>query len=140
LHEKWADPKYRQEVIEHLEERGIDLQALAEQSKAPDSDPFDLLCHVAFNAPLRTRRDRAEALRRKTPDFWTKFPPEAREVLNAILDKYAEHGVRELVVPQVLEVPPLSSMGNVLELARRFGGEENLAAAVRELQVRLYAA
>jgi len=138
LRARWTDPKYRLEVLAELEARGIDVTELATRSKHPDADPFDLLCHVAFNAPLRTRRERAEALQKRNPDFWSKFTPEAREVLSAIVVKYADHGIAELEIPRVLGVPPLSQMGNVIEIAQRFGGPAQMAAAVTELQHRLY--
>ena len=140
LRTRWLDPKYRREVLEELENRGIDLQELAEHSRHPDSDPFDLLCHLAFSAPLRTRRERAEAMRRVNPDFWERYSAEAREVLSAVLDKYAEHGVAELAVPTVLAVPPISEMGNIIELTQRFGGAEGMREAFSELQRRLYSA
>ena len=135
---RWSDPKYRADVVEELEGRGIDLEELAERSKHTEADPFDLLCHVAFNAPLRTRRERANALKKRTPDFWAMYTPEAQEVLRAIIGKYADHGIRELDVPTVLQVPPLSKMGNVIELANRFGGAPQMLAAVTNLQQQLY--
>ena len=63
--------------------------------KQPDADPFDLLCHVAFNAPLRTRRERAQRLRTESKDFFDQFAPEAREVLDELLEKYTEHGAAQ---------------------------------------------
>jgi type I restriction enzyme R subunit len=140
LRAKWIDPKYRAAVIAELEERGIDVSHLAEQSKHPESDPFDLLCHVAFGAPLRSRSERAAALRRQEPDFWDHYSPAAREVLSAILDKYAEIGPSGLDVPDVLQVPPLAGMGTIVDLAARFGGAEQMRTAISELQQRLYAA
>lgn len=140
LRAKWMEPGLRAEVLEELAGRGIDVTELAERSGHPDSDPFDLLCHVAFNAPLRTRRERADALRRKSPDFWQRFTPEAREVLSAIVEKYAEFGISELAFPTVLEVPPICALGNVIELSTRFGGAANMLAAFNDLQERLYSA
>jgi len=140
LRAKWIEPKLRADVIEELADRGIDVTELAERSGQPDSDPFDLLCHVAYSAPIRTRRERAWALRRQGPEFWEQFTPEAREVLSAIVEKYAEHGVGELAFPKVLEVPPLSQMGNVIELTQRFGGPQKMIEAFAELQRRLYSA
>ena len=75
----------------------------------PDADPFDLLCHLAFNAPLRTRRERAQRLRSERKDFFDQYGPEARQILDELLDKYAEHGTAQFVIPDVLEVPPISS-------------------------------
>ena len=128
------------ETASKLEERGIDVQHLAEQSQHPEADPFDLLCHVAFSSPLRSRSERAEALRRKKPDFWDHYSPAAQEVLSAILDKYSEIGPDGLDVPDVLKVQPLSDMGSTSEIVDRFGGTDEMKAAINELQSQLYAA
>jgi len=140
LRSEWADPDRRQEIIDKLSDRGIDFDELATAANQPDADPLDLLCHVAFNAPLRTRRERAQRLRSKKKDFFDQYGPEARQILNELLDKYVEHGTAQFVVPDVLEVPPLSEHGNVRQIAGYFSGEDKLVAAVRELQTLLYAA
>lgn len=95
---------------------------------------------MAFNAPLRTRRERAERVRREKQDFFDRYGPEARRILDELLDKYAEHGTAQFVIPDVLEVPPISERGNVIEIAKFFGGAAELRAAVSELQNLLYAA
>ena len=136
----WADPGCRNEIIEALAERGIEFDELAEASRQPDADPFDLLCHVAFNAPLRTRRERADRLKKDRKDFFDKYAPEARRVLEELLEKYTEHGTAQFVIPEILEVPPLSEHGNVLEIADKFGGVDKLREAIAELQTLLYAA
>lgn len=140
LRNEWSDPDRRQEIIDKLAERGIDFDELAMAANYPEADPLDLLCHVAFNAPLRTRRERAQRLRSEKRDFFEEYAPEAREVLNELLDKYTEHGTAQFVVPDVLEVPPISERGNVMQIARCFGGEEKLVEAIRKLQTLLYAA
>ena len=140
LRQDWLDPERRSEIVERLEERGIDLGTLAEDVGKPEADPFDLLCHLAYNAPLRTRRERAERLKREESDFFDRFGPEAREVLDALIAKYAEHGTAQLKLPDVLEVPPISGWGNVVEIASRFGGSAQLRGAVGELQGLLYTA
>ena len=116
------------------------LEHLAAVAEQPDADPFDLLCHLAYGAPLRTRRDRADRLRRERREFLERYGPEARSVLEAILDKYAQYGPTEIVLPEVLQAPPIASRGNVMELARLFGGSNQLREAVNELQALLYAA
>ena len=88
----------------------------------------------------QTRREPTERLRKEKKDFFDRFGPEAREVLNGLLDKYTEHGAAQFVLPDVLEVPPLSSHGNVREIASKFGGAKKLADAVHRLQAMLYAA
>ncbi|HEV3436315.1 MAG TPA: type I restriction-modification enzyme R subunit C-terminal domain-containing protein [Gemmata sp.] len=106
----------------------------------PDADPFDLLCHVGYNAPLLTRRERADKVRKGKADFFDQFGPDAWAVLDAILEKYAEHGVGEFALPNVLEVPPISTFGTLAEIAGRFGGADKLMDAVDRLQEHLYAA
>jgi type I restriction enzyme R subunit len=140
LRAQWADPDKRSEIIRKLEERGIDFTELADAAHQPEADPFDLLCHLAFNAPLRTRRERAQILRETRPDFFDKYGPEARRILDELLEKYAEHGDAQFVLPDVLKVPPLSSHGQVGDIIRLFGGADRLRHAVSELQRCLYAA
>ncbi len=139
LRARWSNAQERTAIIEALEERGITLEQLAENTGQPEADPFDLLCYVAFNAPLRTRRERAERLRKGRVDFWERFKPESREILNEILDKYIEHGTAQFKVPDILKIAPLSSHGNVLEIANKFGGVDQLRAAIENMQTLLYA-
>lgn len=140
LRASWADLEQRAEIVAALEERGIDLESLSRQAEQPQADPFDLLCHLAFNAPLQTRRQRAEMLKRKKPDFFGQYGPQARTILEELLEKYSEHGTAQFEMPQVLKVPPISEHGNVREIAGYFGGAERLKEAVDQLQVLLYAA
>lgn len=140
LRGQWADPEQRRGIIERLEERGIDFDHLAEAANQPDADPLDLLCHLAFNAPLRTRRERAQRLRAERQDFFDQYGPEAQQILNELLDKYTEHGTAQFVVPDVLELPPINSHGNVIEIAGKFGDVAQLRDAVNQLQSLLYAA
>jgi len=139
LRSHWSKTEERAAIIQSLEDRGITLDQLAENAEQPDADPFDLLCHIAYSAPLRTRRERAERLRKGRVDFWEYFQPEAREILQQILDKYVEHGTDGFSVPGILKVVPISAHGNVLEIADKFGGAEQLRAAVDKLQTLLYA-
>ena len=140
LRQKWADIEQRSAVVEMLEERGIDFDVLAAQAGHPEADPFDLLCHLAFNAPLLTRKQRAEKLRKDKKDFFDQFGPEAKAILNEILDKYADHGTGQFVIPDALEVPPISNHGNVVEIAKKFGGADKLMEAIGRMQEYLYAA
>ncbi|MGE0769291.1 MAG: EcoAI/FtnUII family type I restriction enzme subunit R [Hyphomicrobiaceae bacterium] len=140
LRSEWADPDRRRDIIDRLEERGIDFDELAETANQPDADPLDLLCHLAFNAPLRTRRERAQRLRTDRRDFFDQFGPDARQILDELLDKYTEHGTAQFLIPEVLELPPINEHGNVIEIAARFGGVEQLRRAVIQLQTLLYAA
>jgi type I restriction enzyme, R subunit len=140
LRKKWSDFEQRSALMAMLEERGIDFTELAAKAGHPEADPFDLLCHLAYNAPLLTRKERAEKLRRNKQDFFDQFGPEAKAILNALLDKYAVHGTAQFSIPDVLEVPPISEHGNVVEIAGKFGGADKLMEAVGKLQEFLYAA
>jgi type I restriction enzyme, R subunit len=140
LRKQWADPAQRSSILSLLEERGISFEALRDATHQPEADPFDLLCHLAFNAPLRTRRERADRVRKEQQAFFAQYGPEAKAILNALLEKYAEHGTAQFAIPDVLKVPPISDYGNVLEIAGFFGGAEQLRHAVNHLQTLLYAA
>jgi type I restriction enzyme, R subunit len=139
LRADWAVADKRKAVVEAFEERGIDLDTLAADVGRPDDDPFDLLCHLAWNALLRTRRERAQRLRQEGQDFFDQYGQEARAVLDALLDKYADHGAAQFVLPDVLKVPPISELGNASEIARRFGGPEQMRHAVDAMANLIYA-
>ena len=140
LRTAWGFPDKRTAVEEALTARGLDLGELAEAAGQPDADPFDLLCHVAWGTPPRTRRERAEALKRRKPAVFERFGADARAILDALLDRYEAGGPDELRLPEALKIEPLSGMGNPLEIAGRFGGPDQLRQAVIELQEELYAA
>ena len=140
LRTAWGLPDKRKAVAEALVAHGLDLTELAEAAGQPEADPFDLLCHVAWGMPPRTRRERAEALKRRCPAVFDRFGAEARAVLDALLDRYEAGGPDELRLPEALKIAPLSAMGNPLEIAGRFGGPDRLRQAVTELQEELYAA
>jgi type I restriction enzyme R subunit len=140
LRRRWVSAEQRAEIIQALDDRGIDFAHLATVTKQPDADPFDLLCHLAYNAPLRTRRERADRLRREEREFFDRYGPEARQVLDRLLEKYTDHGVAQFVLPDVLKLLPISEYGNPTEIAALFGGAQKLREAVAELQTRIYAA
>lgn len=138
LKAKWADPLSRAEIIERLKDEGIEFDALAEALRQPEADPFDLLCHLAFNAPLRTRRERARIMKSSRKDFFESHSPKARAILLDLLDKYADHGDAQFEIPEIFDVAPLTQYGTFDEIANAFGGPENLGKAVRDLQTLLY--
>jgi len=140
LRARWADASQRADIIQQLAERGIDFQQVALQAGKPDADPFDLLCHLAFNAPVLTRRQRADRVKRHETAFFNFFAPEAREILNALLEKYATDGELQFTLPDVLKLLPISQHGNVAEIIGVFGGADRLCNAVNRLQALLYAA
>jgi type I restriction enzyme R subunit len=136
----WADPDRRTEILSELEARGISATEAGGAFGNRDADPFDLLCNIAWNAPVLSRKERTIRLRQKSPTFFEQYGPRAREILDALLGKYAEHGPSELSIPDSLKVPPISELGNVSEITQLFGGAEQLRTAVVKLQELLYAA
>jgi type I restriction enzyme R subunit len=139
LRSKWSKPEQREQILSLLVDRGITFEQLAETTKQSDADPFDLLCHVAYNAPLRTRRERTERIRKDKKDFFDKFGDEAKQILNEILDKYIEFGTEQLTDMNILKVPPISLHGNLMEISALFGGPTALRDSLGELQNLLYA-
>ncbi len=135
----WNDLTQRKTLFEKLEEKGIALEQLADIVKQPDADPFDLLCHVAFDLKPKTRKQRAELLKKNKPDYFAQYSETAREILNIILDKYIQFGLKQIDT-EILKTPPISDKGNILEIADAFGGVDNLKKALEELQQLLYAA
>jgi type I restriction enzyme R subunit len=133
--ERWNGAERKQAVIEELASEGLLLEPLAEEV-GKDLDPFDLICHVAFDRPPLTRRERAENARRR--DIFTKYGEKARAVLDALLQKYQDQGLTGLDDPRILKVAPFDTMGTPIELLKTFGGKSGFEKAVHELQSALY--
>jgi type I restriction enzyme R subunit len=132
---RWKAADRKQAIIEELEAEGLPLDPIAEEL-GKDLDPFDLICHVAFDKKPLTRRERAENVKKR--DVFTKYQGQARAVLDALLAKYADEGVLNLDDANVLRIPPLSSLGTPVQLIKAFGGKEEFVAAVQEMQSALY--
>jgi type I restriction enzyme R subunit len=139
LRSHWTTADERKAIVESLGDRGISFEHLAEVTKRPDADPFDLLCHVAYNTPIRTRKDRAEKVLREKKAFFEKYSLPAREILQEILGKYTEFGFDQIDNMNILKVPPISRHGNLLEIAQVFGGVPELKKAITDLQTMIYA-
>jgi type I restriction enzyme R subunit len=139
LRSHWTTSDERKAIVESLADRGISFEQLAEVTKHPDADPFDLLCHVAYNTPIRTRKERAEKVKKERAAFFTNYSLPAREILQEILDKYTEYGFEQIDNMNILKVPPISRHGNVLEIAQAFGGVPELKKALADLQTMIYA-
>lgn len=140
LRSKWSIAEERATIIGTLAEKGISLEELVQASEDPEVDPFDLLCNLAFNLPKRSRRERAEFIKKEKKDFFERYGTDARQILNEILDKYIEHGTAQFKIPDILKIDPIARHGNVIEIANKFGGAEQLREAVYEMQNLLYAA
>jgi type I restriction enzyme R subunit len=103
-------------------------------------DPLDILLHVAFGQRVRTRGERVERLYREHAEFFNKYRPEARELLDVILKKYVDGEAQDVSDPELLKVHPLSEQGTFMELARLFDGGAKVRSALKELQNLLYSA
>lgn len=140
LRYQWKDMSMRKEIISKLEERGIILEDMLVRLNMEDADPFDLICYLAFNSPLRTRRERAEALKKDRKEFFDAYTAEAKQILGELLDKYADYGLAQFKLPDVLKLSPIDKHGNIREISAIFGGAEQLRSAIENLQRELYAA
>jgi type I restriction enzyme R subunit len=132
---QWKSADRKQTIIEELESEGLSLDVLAEEA-GRDLDAFDLICHVVFDQPPLTRRERAENVRKR--DVFTKYGPQARAVLEALLQKYQDQGVIDLGDPRVLQIPPFDAMGTPYQLIKQFGTRADFMFAVNELQSAIY--
>lgn len=137
LRARWADAEKRSENIGVLAERGITFEEFAEQAKQPDPDPFDLLCHLAFNAPLRTRRERAQRSRQERKDFFDQHSPEAGKFWTSCLKNMRNTTMRNSSC-RPCRTYLHSGPGQPGEISRLFGGPEKLCKAVNDLQNLLY--
>ena len=132
---RWKAAERKQAIVEELEDEGLPLDRIA-QELGRDLDPFDLICHVAFDAKPLTRRERAETVKKR--DVFNKYGEQARAVLDALLAKYADQGVFNLDDVSVLRIPPLTELGTPVQLINAFGGKDKFVAAVHDLQAALY--
>ncbi len=140
LQSAWANSDTRAEVLRELTERGISFEELAASTDQRDADPFDLLCHLAWNAPLLTRRQRAEQARKAAQDLFGQYGDAAREILTLLLDKYIERGIVQFnALSELMKVQPFDRFGSPSEIAtRHFGGIKLFKEAVSRLQTALY--
>lgn len=135
---KWNDAERKQAVIDELAEAGIIWEAL-EQEVGVDKtmDPFDLICHVVYDQPPLTRKERADNVKKR--NYFTRYSDTAQQVLEALLDKYADAGVKEIESIQVLKVQPLDQLGSPMDIVKKgFGGKPQYQDAITELEAALY--
>jgi len=131
----WNDTEKKQAILEELAAKGVFLDELAEQV-GRDYDAFDLICHVAFDAPPLTRKERAEQVKKR--NVFGKYGDQARAVLEALLQKYADSGITNVESLEILKVDPLTAFGTPVEIVKLFGGRDGYLAAIRELETALY--
>ncbi|GAA4455813.1 EcoAI/FtnUII family type I restriction enzme subunit R [Novipirellula rosea] len=132
----WTEANKKAVVVAEFEEQGVLFEALADEI-GTDLDPFDLLCHVVYDQPPKTRRERADDVKKR--DYFTKYGDQARAVLEALLEKYANQGILSIESMDVLKVDPLDAFGTPVEIIKFFGGKNAYLAAIKDLEAQLYA-
>jgi len=132
---KWNSTDRKEVIIKELEEQGVLVDALRDAVNR-EVDLFDLICHVAFDKPPMTRKERANNVRKR--DYFTKYGEQARKVLETLLDKYADEGVVNIESMDILKVKPLTDLGSPVEIIKQFGSKSEYLKAVKELEAELY--
>ena len=133
---QWSAEEKKEKIRELLLEHGIDLEALKADQNMTDVDDFDFICHVAFDKKPLTRRERAENVKKR--DFLGKYSGAARDVLEALLDKYMNTGIYEIEKTEILRLDPFLKMGKPQKIASYFGGKDGYLKAVKELEQAIY--
>lgn len=135
---EWNSEDKKKAIIEELEEQGVLLDALRDESGLKDIDDFDLICHIAYDQPPLTRQERADNVKKR--NYFGKYGETARKVLEALLDKYTENGIDDIESLEILRTEPFRSYGSPMKIAKLFGGKKGYLVAVKELQAEIYAA
>ena len=133
---QWSAEEKKEKIRELLLEHGIDLEVLKADQNMTDVDDFDFICHVAFDKKPLTRRERAENVKKR--DFLSKYSGAARDVLEALLDKYMNTGIYEIEKTEILRLDPFLKMGKPQKIASYFGGKDGYLKAVKELEQAIY--
>jgi type I restriction enzyme R subunit len=134
---KWSKAEKKQAIIEEMANEGVFFDAL-EAEIGKELDPFDIVCHVAWDKPPLTRRERAENVKKR--NYFAKYGDQAQRVLNALLEKYADEGVIHIEEPQILSINPFSDFGTPMEIIKAIGGIKQYENAIQELEKQIYAA
>lgn len=132
----WNEEQKKEVIRNMLKEKGIDLELVKQEQNMSDVDDFDFICHIAFNQKPLTRRERAENV--KKCDVFGKYGEAAKEVINALLDKYAELGIYDIESTEILKQNPFTKYGKPSRIAALFGGSDKYRAALREIEHELY--
>ena len=132
---KWNSSDRKEAIIAELREQGVMVEALYEAVNR-EVDLFDLICHLAYDQPPMTRKERANNVKKR--NYFTKYGDQARKVLEALLDKYADQGIENIEDIQILTVPPFNEFGSVTEIIKAFGSREEYEKAIKELENELY--
>jgi type I restriction enzyme, R subunit len=138
LRSKWSDAREREEVKRALLEHGIMLEQLNSVMSGEDFDSFDLLCHLAFNAPLLTRKARAEQAKKKTSTIFGQYSQTAQQILTDLLEQYANSSIEDVSNVAVFKLLPSTKHLNTLDIAKHFGGAPKMLATLETLQRVIY--
>lgn len=133
--QKWNTAEKKEVLLQELAEHGILLEALREEV-GRDMDAFDLICHVAYDQPALTRKERANNVRKR--NYFRKYSETAQKVLSSLLDKYEQEGILSIEDSAILKVQPLNQLGSAVELVRAFGKRKDFEAAIKELENEIY--
>ena len=133
---QWSAQEKKEKIRDLLHDRGIDLELLKADQNMTDVDDFDFICHVAFDKKLLTRKERANNVKKR--DFFSKYSGVAREVLEALLDKYMNTGIYEIEKTEILKLDPFLKLGKPSKIAGYFGGKAGYLKAVQELEQAIY--
>ena len=136
--QQWSSEDKKRVISELLREQGIDLEAMKAEEGMTDVDDFDYICHVAFDKKPLTRRERADNVKKR--DFLSKYSGVAREILEALLDRYMNTGIYEIEQTEILQLDPFRKYGKPSKIASYFGGREGYRQAIKELEAELYKA
>ncbi|HRA72351.1 MAG TPA: DEAD/DEAH box helicase family protein [Flavobacterium sp.] len=131
----WNNADKKKVIIDELEDKGIYFDALKEEV-GMQFDPFDLICHIAFEMPALSRKERADNVKKR--NYFTKYSAKAQEVLSNLLDKYADDGLLTIESVEVLKLKPINELGTPVELIKAFGGKPQYELAIKELEQELY--
>ncbi|WP_201790891.1 EcoAI/FtnUII family type I restriction enzme subunit R [Campylobacter devanensis] len=132
----WNEEQKKEVIRNMLKERGIDLELIKKDQNMMDVDDFDFICHIAFDQKPLTRRERAERVKKR--DLFGKYGEAAKEVINALLDKYAQLGIYDIESTEILKQSPFTKFGKPSRIAALFGGNDEYRTALRELENELY--
>ena len=135
--QRWNSAQKKTAIVEELEQKGIFFEELREEI-SKDLDPFDLICHIAFDMPPLTRKERANNVKKR--GYFGKYNEVAKQVLEALLDKYADEGLANLESMEVLKVPDVARFGTPVEILKCFGNKKKFMEAIAELENQLYVA
>jgi len=132
---RWNDADKKKILIDELASEGIFFEALAEEI-GKKLDPFDIICHIAWDKPALTRKERAENVKKR--NYFTKYGEQAQKILSALLDKYADEGIEHIEETQILKITPFINYGTPIEIIKCFGGLEKYNSALQELEKAIY--